>query len=66
MCFVPEGGWQAHSDIFSLQVWDFESLQCVQTLDGHTNDVTSVICWDSFLLSGSLDNKIKVCFFCFL
>lgn len=30
------------------------------TLDGHTDTVTSLICWDQCLLSGSLDHSIKV------
>lgn len=30
------------------------------TLDGHADSVTSLICWDHYLLSGSLDRTIKV------
>ncbi len=30
------------------------------TLDGHADNVTSLICWDQYLLSGSLDRTIKV------
>lgn len=41
-------------------MWDLKTLQCLQTLNGHTNFVTSLICWDSYLLSGSLDNTLKV------
>jgi WD40 repeat protein len=29
------------------------------TLDGHADTVTSLICWEGYLLSGSLDRTIK-------
>ena len=35
-------------------------MQCLQTLCGHTRDVTSVICWDNYLLLASLDKTLKV------
>ncbi|XP_022852470.1 zinc finger CCCH domain-containing protein 63-like isoform X2 [Olea europaea var. sylvestris] len=44
----------------TIRVWDLQTLQCTQTLNGHARDVTSVICWDSYLLSASLDNTLKV------
>ncbi|GAA0153197.1 hypothetical protein LIER_11496 [Lithospermum erythrorhizon] len=44
----------------TVKVWDLQNMQCLQTLCGHSSDVTSVLCWDNFLLSGSLDNTIKV------
>lgn len=49
--------------MLSFQVWDLQTLQCTQTLNGHARDVTSVICWDSYLLSASLDNTLKVWLF---
>lgn len=45
---------------FLLKVWDAETLECIQVLSGHSGDVTTVLCWDQYLLSGSLDKKIKV------
>ena len=36
------------------------TLQCIQTLSDHTDVVMSVLCWDQFLLSCSLDQTIKV------
>lgn len=42
------------------QVWEIASVQCVQTLEGHTNVVMDLLCWDSFLLSCSLDGTVKV------
>ncbi|KAE8076586.1 hypothetical protein FH972_015225 [Carpinus fangiana] len=41
------------------QVWDHKTLECVMTLDGHADTVTSLICWEDYLLSGSLDRTIK-------
>jgi hypothetical protein len=43
-----------------FQVWDLATLQCIQTLSDHTDVVISVLCWDQFLLSCSLDRTIKV------
>ena len=34
-------------------------MQCVQMLEGHTNVVMDLLCWDSFLLSCSLDGTVK-------
>lgn len=44
----------------SIRVWNLETLQCVQTLKEHSSVVMSVLCWDQFLLSCSLDKTIKV------
>ena len=44
-----------------LQVWDLASGQCIQTLEAHSDIVTSLLCWKEFLLSCSLDGTIKVC-----
>uniref|UniRef100_A0A5B7C4B1 Uncharacterized protein n=2 Tax=Davidia involucrata TaxID=16924 RepID=A0A5B7C4B1_DAVIN len=44
----------------SIKVWSLETLQCLQTLTEHTSVVMSVLCWDQFLLSCSLDKTIKV------
>ncbi|XLS91725.1 hypothetical protein HN51_067733, partial [Arachis hypogaea] len=35
----------------SIKVWDLDTLQCTITLNGHTDVVTSLICWDNYLLS---------------
>ncbi|KAK3218181.1 hypothetical protein Dsin_012151 [Dipteronia sinensis] len=43
-------------------VWDIETLRSVMTLDGHTDAVMSLLCWDQYLLSCSLDRTIKVWF----
>ncbi|KAL2340759.1 hypothetical protein Fmac_008699 [Flemingia macrophylla] len=41
-------------------VWDMDTLECKMTLNGHTDVVTSLICWDNYLLSSSIDCTIKV------
>ncbi|KAL8062573.1 hypothetical protein ABFX02_02G156500 [Erythranthe guttata] len=44
----------------TIKVWDTYNLQCLHTLSGHTKDVTSLVCWDSYLISASLDKTLKV------
>ncbi|KAJ7157842.1 hypothetical protein O6H91_Y547900 [Diphasiastrum complanatum] len=44
----------------SIMVWDLSNGQCLQTLHGHSNVVMSLLCWEQFLLSCSLDGFIKV------
>ncbi|XP_058740393.1 zinc finger CCCH domain-containing protein 62-like [Vicia villosa] len=43
----------------SIKVWDLDKFECKMTLNAHTGEVTSLICWDKFLLSGSSDCTIK-------
>ncbi|XP_015584409.1 zinc finger CCCH domain-containing protein 48 isoform X2 [Ricinus communis] len=44
----------------TIRAWDVDTLQCVHILNEHTDAVTSLICWDNYLLSCSLDRTIKV------
>ncbi|PSS24341.1 Zinc finger CCCH domain-containing protein [Actinidia chinensis var. chinensis] len=44
----------------TIRVWDCNTFECIHTLNGHTDVVMSVLCWDSYLLSCSLDGTIKV------
>ncbi|GAB4861144.1 hypothetical protein Ancab_036301 [Ancistrocladus abbreviatus] len=44
----------------TIREWDLDTLQCVHGLNGHTNVVMSVLCWDQYLLSCSLDRMLKV------
>ncbi|OMP03962.1 Zinc finger, CCCH-type [Corchorus olitorius] len=44
----------------SIKVWSLDTLQCLQTLTKHTDVVMSLLCWEDFLLSCSLDQTIKV------
>ncbi|GFY85952.1 zinc finger WD40 repeat protein 1 [Actinidia rufa] len=43
----------------TIRVWDRDTFECIHTLNGHTDVVMSVVCWDSYLLSCSLDGTIK-------
>nr|KYP39492.1 Zinc finger CCCH domain-containing protein 17 [Cajanus cajan] len=43
-----------------LQGWDIDTLECEMTLNGHTDVVTSLVCWDHYLLSSSFDCTVKV------
>ncbi|CAN0906932.1 Zinc finger CCCH domain-containing protein 17 [Linum grandiflorum] len=44
----------------TIKVWDVKTWQCIETFKGHDDAVTSLLCYDAFLLSCSLDKKIKV------
>ncbi|KAM7504695.1 hypothetical protein LguiB_003599 [Lonicera macranthoides] len=44
----------------SIRLWNLETLRCIQTLTEHGSVVMSVLCWDQFLLSCSLDKTIKI------
>ncbi|KAL5062086.1 hypothetical protein RYX36_023823 [Vicia faba] len=44
----------------SIKVWDLDTFECKMTLNAHADEVTSLLCWDNFLLSGSSDCTIKV------
>nr|KYP76566.1 Zinc finger CCCH domain-containing protein 17 [Cajanus cajan] len=44
----------------AAEVWNIYTFECEMTLNGHTDVVTSLICWDHHLLSSSLDCTIKV------
>ncbi|GAY65631.1 hypothetical protein CUMW_242620 [Citrus unshiu] len=43
-------------------VWELDTLEPVMTLNDHTDAPMSLLCWDQFLLSCSLDHTIKVWF----
>ena len=42
------------------QVWDLNTGHCIDTLQAHTNVVMGLLCWNQFLISGSLDGTVKV------
>jgi WD40 repeat protein len=45
----------------SIRVWDLTANgACIQTLTAHENVVMSLLCWDQYLISCSLDNTIRV------
>jgi WD40 repeat protein len=50
------------SDDYSIKIWDRTSLALLRTLEGHSQDVTSVA-WNhdgTMLVSGSRDETIKI------
>ncbi|MED6204275.1 hypothetical protein PIB30_007746 [Stylosanthes scabra] len=44
----------------SIKVWDLDTLECTMTLNRHTDTVTSLICWEDYLLSSSSDCTVNV------
>ncbi|KAH9697283.1 zinc finger CCCH domain-containing protein 48 [Citrus sinensis] len=45
----------------AIRVWNLEDLECVQTLSGgHSDAVMSLLFWDEYLFSCSLDKAIKI------
>ena len=44
----------------SLRVWNKATGRCDQDLQGHTDVVTGIASWERYLVSGSLDQTIKV------
>lgn len=45
-----------------MKVWDYQTKQCVQTMEGHTHNVATVCCHPELpiILSGSEDGSIKI------
>ncbi|KAI6705984.1 hypothetical protein NL676_008946 [Syzygium grande] len=52
--------WKGGSIDRTIRVWDLHTLECVQELVGHTDVVMSLLCWDEYLISCSLDQTVKV------
>lgn len=46
----------------TIRTWNLDNLECVQTLKGHSDTVTSLLFWDEYLFSSSLDETIKIWF----
>ncbi|EXC33619.1 Zinc finger CCCH domain-containing protein 17 [Morus notabilis] len=43
----------------TIKTWDLATLQCLTTVKRHSSAVTSLACWNNYLLSCSLDGTIK-------
>lgn len=45
-----------------LQVWDYQTKQCVQTMEGHTHNVAAVCCHPELpiIMSGSEDGTVRI------
>ncbi|CAN0906927.1 Zinc finger CCCH domain-containing protein 48 [Linum grandiflorum] len=52
--------WKISTDEQGNIFQDVKTWQCIETFKGHDDAVTSLLCYDAFLLSCSLDKKIKV------
>ncbi|PWA55056.1 dynein regulator LIS1 [Artemisia annua] len=51
------------SDDYTAKVWDYDTMTCLQTLEGHTNNVTSIqyVKSDvSFIITGSEDKTVCI------
>ncbi|KAK3429822.1 hypothetical protein EUGRSUZ_E01318 [Eucalyptus grandis] len=44
----------------TIRVWDLHTLECVLEIVGHTDVAMSLICWDQYLISCSLDQTFNV------
>lgn len=55
--YIVSGG-----DDKTVRVWDYQTKQCLQTLSGHTNNVTSTVFHPVLpvILSGSEDGSVRV------
>eukprot|EP00744_Colponema_vietnamica_P001875 GILI01003044.1.p1 GENE.GILI01003044.1~~GILI01003044.1.p1 ORF type:complete len:1825 (-),score=764.15 GILI01003044.1:251-5320(-) len=50
------------ADDKTVKVWDYQTKQCIQTLEGHTNNISSVVFHPELpiLLSGSEDGTVRI------
>lgn len=50
------------SRLSPLQVWDYQTKQCVQTMEGHTHNVAAVCCHPELpiIMSGSEDGTVRI------
>ena len=50
------------ADDNTVKVWDYQTKQCVQTMEGHTHNVATVCCHPELpiIMSGSEDGTIKI------
>jgi coatomer subunit beta' len=50
------------SDDKTVRIWDYQTRQCINTLDGHTNNVSTALFHPQLpiILSGSEDGAVKV------
>ena len=55
LCF--QGG-----DDFTVKVWDYQNKKCIQSMEGHTNNVTVVGFHPSLpiIISGSEDATVRI------
>ncbi|MBA0570315.1 hypothetical protein Golob_003992, partial [Gossypium lobatum] len=56
------GIWSYEGVARPLIVWDIDTFQCIKTLSGHADVVTSLVHCNGYLFSSTLDCTIKVWF----
>jgi len=58
---VNEGTFASSSSDNSIKIWDYNELQCVQILKGHSDNVlTMTVLKDGKIVSGSKDATVKI------
>ncbi len=61
MAFSSDGGILATgSDDGTLRLWDVQSGQCINILDGHTDDVLAIALRGQLLVSASQDQTVRL------
>ncbi|PSB13457.1 hypothetical protein C7B76_19800 [filamentous cyanobacterium CCP2] len=61
MAFSSDGGILATgSDDGTLRLWDVQSEQCINILDGHTDDVLAIALQGQLLVSASQDQTVRL------
>lgn len=53
--YLFSGGWDS-----KIKVWDLKTYECVATLAGHNNYISTLQVSGNFLYSGSWDNTVQV------
>ena len=50
------------ADDHTVKVWDYQTKQCVQTMEGHTHNVATVCCHPELpiIMSGSEDGALTI------
>ena len=50
---------QHNPTVFLLQIWDRNTLECVQVLTGHTGSVLCLQYDNNIIISGSSDSTVR-------
>ena len=58
--YIPEYIIPQHVACALHQVWDIETLECIDTLKGHTGPVRTLVYSGGRMFSGSYDKTVRV------